>query len=513
VNVKIKFAKKHVMKEEDVFMGMRKSIWGKAIRAVLAAVVVAASVFNVGIENIWAEDTITDEKVAEIKARNEYYRSAFKEVESYSHADKTFSLQDFDGDGNEELLIGEGGIFVCEIFYYKDGTGGQVCSSFAAERYGSEYYYCADTGYLLNESGWNSNWPLNGVYTNVKFICLIGKGTQMAWTSIPLLSDSGYLNTGYQEHEYGYHWEGYDENQQYFAWNATTCDEEYVPQYANEIQAKLDTCAPEASRVRLTAELVYNDSNLDMFLPVEEDQIRERLLNPVDESEGILWKEKVPATFIKTVAQEDSLCSIGGGDDILDNLIFHAVKRSDASTESSVKEAISANNITSESMVIYEFTLSKADGTEVHELPEYCLIYFPLPENMSVDDDLQVYRLESDGGTLTECETGAWDGEVWFLTNHLSTYVLVDKSKTQPANKKDSNTTVGSATISESAETTSASDANAGLTESASMTVATNADSPKTGDASSCWIWITGIAGVGMLGVVYLTKRHRNHVN
>jgi hypothetical protein len=133
---------------------------------------------------------------------------------------------------------------------------------------------------------------------------------------------------------------------------------------------------------------------------------------------------------------------------------------------------------------------------------------------MSVDDDLQVYRLESDGGTLTECETGAWDGEVWFLTNHLSTYVLVDKSKTQEEPKNDSNETSNTTPDESSNITSNATETpQSAATATTLNTNTTNVVSPKTSDVSICWIWITGIAGVGMLGVVYLTKRHRNHVN
>lgn len=76
---------------------------------------------------------------------------------------------------------------------------------------------------------------------------------------------------------------------------------------------------------------------------------------------------------------------------------------------------------------VFDIDLLNNKGVEIHEVGGYVSVTIPIPEGFSNGKNLTVYRLE-DNGTLTKCETSVKDGKVTFLTNHFSTYILVESS-------------------------------------------------------------------------------------
>ena len=76
---------------------------------------------------------------------------------------------------------------------------------------------------------------------------------------------------------------------------------------------------------------------------------------------------------------------------------------------------------------VYDINLLDSRGMEIHEVGGYVSVTLPVPAEFASSRPLTVYRLEEDG-TLTKCETTVKDGKVTFLTNHFSTYVLMESS-------------------------------------------------------------------------------------
>ena len=73
----------------------------------------------------------------------------------------------------------------------------------------------------------------------------------------------------------------------------------------------------------------------------------------------------------------------------------------------------------------YDFDLTKANGTEIHELDGYVEVSLPVPSNINVgtNQHITAYRVNSDG-SLTKCDTEVKDGVITFKTNHFSTYIF-----------------------------------------------------------------------------------------
>ena len=78
---------------------------------------------------------------------------------------------------------------------------------------------------------------------------------------------------------------------------------------------------------------------------------------------------------------------------------------------------------------VMEINLTDTSNTQIHQLNGYVQVTIPLPGNINVHSGktISVYRLEDDG-SLTRCQTVVENGAVTFLTNHFSTYIIVEEN-------------------------------------------------------------------------------------
>ncbi len=482
------------------------------------------------------ESAITDEMVAEIKARNEYYRKELEEIDHTTYfSRKSFYVEDFDGDGYEELYIGDYDNVIDIYYYQNDETKGEIPWTFAP-MYKGGYYYCAETGYLLKVSG-----TMNLSVGLLQYICLIEKNNAYqstgGWGYIPLFSDDDYVE---KDHGYcgmdEYHWS---------AWNIT--EEEYyavpygrgeydfvsVSEYTDEIQNTLNTCVPISSLVRLEAKFEYNETNLDLFLPVDENLIRARLADPADDSDAVWEGYRYTSDLISVVDWNYTygLYVISGADGLLGSGdVFRAKMLEDSSVDTAAKTALSETDTAYKNIAVYEFTLTRV-GMELHEFSDYLTITFPLPENMSAENSLQIYRLEEDG-TLTACETTVSDKYVLlsgdemstvkvvsFTTDHLSTYILVETAA--EANTGNENQG-GSSSLNNNSDNGENSGANGNSTaseaankgaDSVSVSEASSITAPQTGDLPLAGTFavsaFSGMLGVALIGSIKLRNYRR----
>lgn len=77
---------------------------------------------------------------------------------------------------------------------------------------------------------------------------------------------------------------------------------------------------------------------------------------------------------------------------------------------------------------VMEINLTDASNVQIHELNGYVQVSIPVPSNIGVNSGktIVVYRLEDDG-RLTRCQTTVENGVITFLTNHFSTYIVVEE--------------------------------------------------------------------------------------
>lgn len=77
---------------------------------------------------------------------------------------------------------------------------------------------------------------------------------------------------------------------------------------------------------------------------------------------------------------------------------------------------------------VMEINLTDASSVQIHELNGYVQVSIPVPSNINVNSGktIAVYRLE-DNGSLTRCQTMIENGVITFLTNHFSTYIIVEE--------------------------------------------------------------------------------------
>ena len=120
--------------------------------------------------------------------------------------------------------------------------------------------------------------------------------------------------------------------------------------------------------------------------------------------------------------------SLSGTDAVLakDNTLKVA-KIDNKTTLNSVKSLISKTvSAFTGNYAVYEFDLLDAAGTSIHELNGNVQITMPIPENLKTSGKtLQVYRV--DGDQLVKCQTTVSEGNISFITNHFSTYVIVEE--------------------------------------------------------------------------------------
>lgn len=67
------------------------------------------------------------------------------------------------------------------------------------------------------------------------------------------------------------------------------------------------------------------------------------------------------------------------------------------------------------------------EGEQLHQMGENVSVTMDIPESIKLTNDsvLAVYRLENDG-TLTRCAATMNNGKVTFITDHFSTYILIE---------------------------------------------------------------------------------------
>ncbi len=77
---------------------------------------------------------------------------------------------------------------------------------------------------------------------------------------------------------------------------------------------------------------------------------------------------------------------------------------------------------------VMEINLTDASNVQIHELNGYVQVSIPVLSNIGVNSGktIAVYRLEDDG-RLTRCQTTVENGVITFLTNHFSTYIVVEE--------------------------------------------------------------------------------------
>lgn len=92
-----------------------------------------------------------------------------------------------------------------------------------------------------------------------------------------------------------------------------------------------------------------------------------------------------------------------------------------------------AQNAAIVKFVAYEIDLWDSSLTQMHQLTGYVNVTMPVPEQLGTGtgNRLMVYRLEDDG-SLTRCNTSVSNGKLTFATNHFSTFVIAEESKTAP---------------------------------------------------------------------------------
>ena len=120
--------------------------------------------------------------------------------------------------------------------------------------------------------------------------------------------------------------------------------------------------------------------------------------------------------------------SLSGTDAVLakDNTL-KVTKIDNKTTLNSVKFLISKTvSAFTGNYAVYEFDLLDAAGASIHELNGNVQITMPIPENLKIPGKtLQVYRV--DGDQLVKCQTTVSEGNISFITNHFSTYVIVEE--------------------------------------------------------------------------------------
>lgn len=147
---------------------------------------------------------------------------------------------------------------------------------------------------------------------------------------------------------------------------------------------------------------------------------------------GASDKNTTPATEttkqIIISATGEANVSLSGTDAVLakDNTLKVA-KIDNKTTLNSVKSLISKTvSAFTGNYAVYEFDLLDAAGTSIHELNGNVQITMPIPENLKTSGKtLQVYRV--DGDQLVKCQTTVNEGNISFITNHFSTYVIVEE--------------------------------------------------------------------------------------
>lgn len=147
---------------------------------------------------------------------------------------------------------------------------------------------------------------------------------------------------------------------------------------------------------------------------------------------GASDKNPTPATEttkqIIISATGEANVSLSGTDAVLakDNTLKVA-KIDNKTTLNSVKSLISKTvSAFTGNYAVYEFDLLDAAGTSIHELNGNVQITMPIPENLKTSGKtLQVYRV--DGDQLVKCQTTVNEGNISFITNHFSTYVIVEE--------------------------------------------------------------------------------------
>lgn len=82
--------------------------------------------------------------------------------------------------------------------------------------------------------------------------------------------------------------------------------------------------------------------------------------------------------------------------------------------------------------------MTDASNTQIHQLNGYIQVSTPVPSNINVNSGktITVYRLEDDG-SLTRCQTTVENGVITFITNHFSTYIIVEEDAVYPPKTGD----------------------------------------------------------------------------
>lgn len=233
----------------------------------------------------------------------------------------------------------------------------------------------------------------------------------------------------------------------------------FTEQETAEANELLNTLVP--NKVLLESPYANNDENINLYLPIDENIIRENILNSSDLDVNCI------------ISKDDENINIFADKNILpDNVTFSSSVVASGSTYDNVVQLVTNLPVASLNNTIYDLSILDSSNSAIHQLGKEICVALPLPENMKEDNQIQVYRLEDDNVTLTPCITGTRHGLITFYTDHFSIFVITETQKeANSGNDADNNNN----------NDNNSNDNNDNKVEATPVVVNTEAKSPKTG--------------------------------
>lgn len=139
------------------------------------------------------------------------------------------------------------------------------------------------------------------------------------------------------------------------------------------------------------------------------------------------------------------ITSIAGATNFLPSGYYTSEYKTSGSVYDKAVAAVRSNLKEYGEFRVIEVNLFDANDVQLHQLSGMVSVEMPIPEGFTVRNGyvLVVYRINDDG-SMTRCTTMVNGNKITFMTNHFSTFVLVEQSKTTasvPATGDNSNLT------------------------------------------------------------------------
>lgn len=195
--------------------------------------------------------TVTDEQVAEMKARNEAYRATIADEEM---GIKSFTVVDTNGDGVHELAVSlneESQIPHALLQWDGEEVWGAIADGWS-QAY--NMVYCVETGYM----GVTLEPEANNGYFTLKILKWEESEYDSQYSEIELKEDCYYIMM--------------DVNGENYYWNFVSEENKLTENEITKFAGKLEECFPTIKSIDSSYSVTAE--NLDKVLPIEEEAIR-----------------------------------------------------------------------------------------------------------------------------------------------------------------------------------------------------------------------------------------------